>query len=283
MLALIALALLWRAKQFRTILPLSLFLLVRLFADAAYLVLHPIGVHERMAHQPMVAYTAYFYTYWCCYIIESGLIFLLIRRLYQMALDPLAGLQYLGMVVFRWIAIASVLIAVFTSISPNITGDQFLISAATQLQRTQSVLVLCMLFFLTFTAKPLAFTYKSRIFGVGIGFGMMACNDLVQAAWISSEQHSLYTWSNVVKGVVVLTAMAVWTVYYALPEAKRGLVTLPVASPLLRWNEIGVALGYPETHVVVTSEGRPMFGDAEVAAIRQSQRKPAFGTNSRVA
>ena len=245
---------------------------------------NPIGVHERMAHHPMMAYTFYFGIYWTCYIIEAGLIFLLIRKLYQMALDPLAGLQYLGMVVFRWIAVASVLIAVFTSISPNITSRDFLVSAATQLQRTQSILVLCLLFFLTFTAKPLAFTYKSRIFGVGIGFGMMACNDLVQSAWLLSDQHTFYTWSNVLKGAVVLTAMVVWIVYYSLPEAKRGLVTLPVASPLLRWNEIGVALGYPETHVVVATNDRPLFGEAEVEAMRLSQTKSAFGTSaSRVA
>jgi hypothetical protein len=282
-LALIVLVLLCRANQFRTILPLSLILIVRTISDVAYLVLHPIGVHERLAHQPILAYGIYFYTYWGCYIIESGLIFFLIRRLYQMALEPLEGLQHLGMIVFRWIAVASVLIAVFTSIAPNVTGSEFLMNAAMQLQRTQSVLVLCMLFFLTFTSQPLAFTYKSRIFGVGMGFGLMACYDLVQAAWLPHDPHTIYTLGNVLGGAVSITAMTIWSVYYALPEAKRGLVTLPVTSPLLRWNEIGVALGYPETHIVVTADGRPMFGDAELEAMRISKNEAAFDSGSRVA
>jgi hypothetical protein len=270
-LALLALIVVVRCKQFKNVLPLSLFLILRIVATTVYLLLVPIAHHEKMAHQPVTAYAFFFYFYWISYIIEAGLIFMLIRRLYQMALDPLVGLQYLGMIVFRWLAVVSILIAAFTSITPNATGVQFLVSAATQLQRTQSILVLCLLFFLTMTAKPLAFTYKSRIFGIGTGLGIMACTDLVQSAWLSGNP-SINGYYNVIKGGVLLSAILIWGVYYALPEAQRGLVTLPVTSPLLRWNEIGVALGYPETHVVVTAEGRPLFGDAELEAIRLSQR-----------
>jgi hypothetical protein len=275
-LAFIALVALFRSKQIRTILPLSLLLGLVIFGDVAYLVLHAIGVQERLHHQPMLAYNIYFYIHWICYTLGAGVTFFLLRRLFQMAMDPLAGLQRLGMIVFRWVAVASVLIAVFSSVTPNVSAVKFLISAATQLQRTQSIMVLCLLFFLTFTAKPLAFTYKSRIFGVGIGLGMMACTDLVESAWIA-QTPSMYSTYNLVKGGVALTAMLIWIGYYVMAEANRGLVTLPVTSPLLRWNEIGVALGYPETHVVVTSDGIPMFGEAEVEAMRLSQGRQAQG------
>ncbi len=277
--ALGVLAALFARKQIRNILPLSLLLGIVILDDIAYLVLHAIGMYERSIGytKDLPAYNIYFAIHWTCYALSAAVTYLLIRRLYQLALEPLAGLQHLGMIVFRWVAVASVLIAIFASITPKVTPVEFIISAATQLQRTQSIMVLCLLFFLTCTAKPLAFTYRSRIFGVGIGLGMIACNDLVQSAWMA-QTASFYTLYNIIKGVVVLTSMMVWIVYYALPEAKRGLVTLPVSSPLLRWNDIGVALGYPETHVVVTAEGRPLFGESEMEAMRVSQSKAAFNT-----
>jgi len=281
-LAALTLVVLFRARQVRTILPLSLLMAAVIFDNLAYHSLHLWAIREREHHSYLLAYNIYFYTHWICYALEAGITFLLIRRLYELALEPMAGLRYLGMVVFRWIAVASVLIAVFTSITPHVTALQFFVSAATGLERTQSVMVLCLLFFLTFAAQPLCFTYKNRIFGVGIGLGLMACTDLVGSAWFSQDP-SFYSMYNVVKGMVAVTAMIIWTVYYILPEAKRGLVTLPVSSPLLRWNDIGIALGYPETHVVVASEGVPLFGASGVESTQIEQGHSSFSTAANVA
>jgi hypothetical protein len=64
------------------------------------------------------------------------------------------------------------------------TGTKYLMDAISQLQRTQSILTLCLLLFVCFAIRPMGLSYSSRIFGVSLGLGIMATNDLVQSAWL---------------------------------------------------------------------------------------------------
>ena len=40
-----------------------------------------------------------------------------------------------------------------------------------QMQRTQSILILCLLLFVCFAIRPMGLSYRSRIFGVSLGLG----------------------------------------------------------------------------------------------------------------
>ncbi|MHB1021310.1 MAG: hypothetical protein ACYC46_01735 [Acidobacteriaceae bacterium] len=219
-------------------------------------------------------YKLYFYTYWSGYIIEASLIFLTIQSMFKLAMEPLEGLQRLGLLIFRWAAGISMILAVATSITPGLTSNSFIIAAASQLQRSQSILTLCLLLFLCLAAQPLGLTYRSRLFGISLGFGVLATSDLVTSAWFSHNR-ILFSMMNLVHGVVILSSTLLWVGYFSLPEPTRKLITLPITSPLLRWNEIAKALGHSTPHVAVGKLGPEAFAEGELKMMQRSLPKQA--------
>ena len=83
---------------------------------------------------------------------------------------PLKGLATLGILVFRWAAAISVAISIGMAIGPHVSGNRLLVAIVTQLQQTSSILTLCLLLFVCFAIRPMGLTYKSRIFGVSLGW-----------------------------------------------------------------------------------------------------------------
>jgi hypothetical protein len=125
------------------------------------------------------------------------------------------------------------------------------LASAEILARSQSVLALCMVTFLAFASQTLGVPFRSRIFGVAFGFGMMATNDLVTNA-LALRVTSLAGTINLVHEIVYLGAVALWAGYFLQPEPARRLVTMPVTSPLMRWNDIAQTLGNPAGQVAIS-------------------------------
>ena len=163
---------------------LGLFLAVRCASNVILSYLHNFAVHSigRAA-----AYHYYFYVYWISFAVESILTLLVVYSVFRLAMAPLKGLQTLGMLVFKWAAGISVAVALGSAFAPNMNGTAYLIAAISQLQRTQSILTLCLLLFVCFAIRPMGLSYSSRIFGVSLGLGMLSTNDLVQSAWLTLD------------------------------------------------------------------------------------------------
>jgi hypothetical protein len=234
-----------------------------------------------------LAYDLYFYTYWISFAVESILALVLVYSVFKLAMAPLKGLQTLGMLVFKWAASISVAVALGNAFAPNMTGTKYFMAAILQLQRTQSILTLCLLLFVCFAIRPMGLNYNSRIFGVSLGLGIMSTNDLVQAAWMAVHPNEMEGMFSLVNGVVICLILATWTIYFALPEPKRRLIVLPTTSPFLRWNQISQALGDSPGFVAVGGVPPEMFAPAELEVMRRASIKmvtpfPQQQTNARL-
>lgn len=152
------------------------------------------------------------------------------------------------------------------------SGLKYLVAAISQLQRTQSILTLCLLLFVCFAIRPMGLSYSSRIFGVSLGLGMMATNDLVQSAWLALNP-DMRTAYSIVNGVVICVILTAWSAYFALPEPKRRLIVLPTTSPFLRWNQISQALGDSPGFVAVGGVPPDLFAPAELEVMRRASLK----------
>ncbi len=131
-----------------------------------------------------MGYNIYFYFYWSAFALESILMLAVICSMYRLAMAPLKGLQSLGMLVFSWVAGISVLLALGLAFAPHVTKADYIVTFVQQMQRTQSILILCLLLFVCFAIRPMGLSYRSRIFGVSLGLGIMATTDLAQSGWI---------------------------------------------------------------------------------------------------
>jgi hypothetical protein len=264
-------ALLFFRKQWKDYSWLGIFLAVRAGSDLLLIAIHQVA-------QPLVgadvAYNYYACTYWASEALESVLTLLIVYGVFKLAMAPLKGLQTLGMLVFKWAAGISVAVALGNAFTPN-TESSFLLAAIQQLQRTQGILTLCLLLFVCFAIRPMGLSYRSRIFGVGLGLGVMSASDLVQSAWLTFHP-AMGTAYNVISGVVICLVLATWAAYFAMPEPKRRIIVLPTTSPFLRWNQISQALGDEPGFVAVGGVPPEIFAPAELEMMRRaSTRMPA--------
>ncbi len=261
-----ALVLMGKAGQLRRYAMFAFFLAAHVLGFA---VLFPlVNFYKALSLNGQTAYRIYADAYWSFYTVECLVIFFVIQSLFKMAMEPLKGLRWMGSLAFRWAAFVSILVAVASAVAPHVGRMRFLGTAIAVFQRSESILILCLLAFLCIAAKPLGLSLRSRIFGVSLGFGGMATMDLVQSAWLVNTQH-LFSAFNLIKGLAVVASMMIWVVYFALPEPKRKLITLPIKSPLLVWNDVAEALGCPTPHVALNA-GPDMFAEGELEMIRMS-------------
>jgi len=275
MFCLAALCVITVKKQWPEYWSLGAFLATRFLSDLILIPLYHLkyqrinGLSTASTHS---AYVAYFYVYWISFAVESILALIIVYSIFRLAMAPLKGLQQLGMLVFRWAASISVVVALGSAFAPDMTRTKYLIAAISQLQRTQSILTLCLLVFVCFAILPMGLNYGSRIFGVSLGLGIMATNDLVQSAWMALYPHTNSAY-NLVNGVVICMVLATWTSYFALPEPKRRIIVLPTTSPFLRWNQISQVLGDNPGFVAVGGMPPELLAPAELEVMQRASRK----------
>jgi hypothetical protein len=258
-------------KQWKNYWSLGAFLAVRGFSSTVCMALihfhgHPLDKH--------LAYVLYFYVYWISFAVESILALIVVYSVFRLAMAPLKGLQQLGMLVFRWAASISVVVALGSAFAPNMSGIKYLVAAFSQLQRTQSILTLCLLVFVCFAILPMGLNYGSRIFGVSLGLGVLATNDMVQTAWLAFHPH-MHSANDLVNGVVICVVLLTWTTYFALPEPKRRLIVLPTTSPFLRWNQISQVLGDNPGFVAIGGVPPELLAPAELEVMQRASLKMA--------
>lgn len=197
------------------------------------------------------AFSFYFFSYWSLYIVSALLLYQICTELFRSALTSFPGLQNLGIVIFRWVLIASVTVSI-TTFSFTYRLASLLPDITVAFMRTVSVLELCLLAFLALCMNKLNLSPRSYTFGIAFGFGLLSVSDLVFAA--ACTFHRLYTLTSTVQFItetVNLIGIGVWVAYFALPEPTEHPVLIAANSTIYRWEAIASALGHTGTKVVV--------------------------------
>lgn len=229
------------------------------------------------------AYNIYFFTNWISAVLQALMLVVTIYSVYSKAMRPLQGLQRIGKVIFRWVAVVSIAVSIAIAFGPHLSTASYIGSIAltvSQIQQGTFVLTLCLLLFVCFAIRPLGLTFRSHIFGVTMGLGLTATAFLVQAAWISTTgAQSLYSPVYLVSAVGSLASVCVWGAYFALPEPERKMILLPTTSPFFTWNRISEALGDEPGFVAVAGFRPDMLAPAELKVLSSSTKKTIRATN----
>ncbi len=241
LLMVVAMVALLRSREQRRFPALFAYIALRLGSSV---VLHLLLQLPRfVAIDPATAYACYFYGYWLSYVAGAVVVFLVIQEMFRSSMDPFPGLKWLGTISFRWVACISFVAASAALLTPGGKGDKFLLAIVAQAMRGESIFILSLLLFLVIAAGKLGLSYRSRVFGISFGFGIMAASDLVVSASFLHLGHSIMTSaiSVVTTGASLLT-LVIWSAYFLQPEPARRMAVLNPSSPLARWNEIATAL-----------------------------------------
>jgi hypothetical protein len=266
-----------RSKAARQFFSLVLFLSVKL---ACSVICIPLLEFASKGIEPHLAYAVFFYVYWASYALEATLSLVVIYSVFKLAMAPLQGLQALGMLIFRWVAAISVAVAIGVALTPHLTGIKFLVTMVTQLQQTSSILTLCLLLFVCFAIRPMGLSFRSRIFGISLGLGVLATVSLVDSAWFSHSPNMYASAVSLMNAVAVVVTLLTWSGYFAFPEPKRRIIVLPTTSPFLRWNQISMALGDEPGYVAIGGIPPELFAPAELEVMRRASAKMAQSVES---
>jgi hypothetical protein len=206
---------------------------------------------------------AYFFSYWAIYIASAVFLYFICIEVFRSALSAFPGLMKFGIVIFRWVLLASIIVS-FSTITFSHRGYMLIPSVAYGLMRSVSIAELCLLGFLCLGMNALRLTVRDMAFGIALGFGVMSTNDFILASFWSPKT-SLTDPVQFVCESVIMLALGVWVAYCALPEPARLPLMVPANSIIFRWNEIATALGHTGTQVAVQPSGGFFLTDAENA------------------
>lgn len=199
----------------------------------------------------------YFFGYFGVYIASAVLLYFVSMEVFRSALSGLPGLMKVGVVIFRWAIVVSLVLA-FSSVQFVHHGIEALPDFAYGLMRSVGILELCLLVFLCLSMNALRLSVRDIAFGISLGFGVMASDDFISASLISA--HSSLTGSlQVAYQGFILLAMGIWIAYCALPQAVRKPLMMPANSTIFRWNEIASALGHTGTQIALQQPASSFF------------------------
>ncbi len=201
-------------------------------------------------------YPLYFYAYWAVYIASAITLFFICIEVFRAALAAFSGLMRLGTVVFRWTALASLIISL-TSLSHAHHGAMVIPDVAFALMRSVSILELCLLAFLCLSMNALNSSVRDIAFGISLGFGLMSASDFISSSLLSHND-SLTSPLQFCNEALTLVTLMVWVVYCVMPEPARKPIVMAANSTIYRWNEIAAALGHG-TKVAVQQPANSFF------------------------
>lgn len=190
----------------------------------------------------------FFWGYWVTYLITTVLLFLTIQTIFREVMAPLPGLSRLGVLMFRWVVAISAIIAVSSSYIPSEISHRPFNLILIDLMRCVSILELCLLAFVTLVAQKVGLSYKSLSFGLSLGLGIAAASDFVQAA-VAYHAQSLFSMASIIFQVIGVGVLVMWVAYFRNPEPARSSIAPVIAQPLLRWNEVALALSHANAQV----------------------------------
>lgn len=225
------------------------------------------------------AYEAYFWGYWISYIAIAVAIFFVVQEIFKRVMEPIPGLRRLGLMAFRWISIVSMVISVGAIALPaglKASGSFDPGPVALQTARCVSVMELCLLAFLALTIHSLGRSFRSRLFGIALGFGLQSVAELVVSA-LQARHPGVGEGSNLFLQIVITVVLVTWTAYFLAPEpvAERNMIILPPESMLSRWNALAKGLGQMPQPVAAGAPTGFFLADIEGVVDRVLAKNPA--------
>ena len=180
------------------------------------------------------SYAMYFRAYWT--VSGLGLLFGLgvIYEAFIYSFRPYQTLLDFGRVLFRWAVMVVVLVGVIMAVGSSAVGMNLLLQSILTLERSVRIMQCGLVLLLLFFAPHLGLSWRSRIFGIALGFGVFAAVGLVSYTVRIHYGMAVNGAVTVAVQASFLCSLAIWAAYMLAPEpARRPLAYSPQSA---KWN-----------------------------------------------
>jgi hypothetical protein len=210
--------------------------------------------------------STYFYIYWVQSALADLFALAVFRELFFAAFKPFIGLRDMARVVFRWAAVAMILIGAAIMLSSSLPSAQRITLLVAGFERAISMMQCALILFLFMGSSYLGLPRSSHVFGLSLGFGLLATANLVYYVAMAFKSYPEIANTSLLRLTPALSfaiAPAIWIIYAMWAEPAREVVDVPVTSPLLRWNEIATAFGHSGGRVAFVEHPEPFMPEAK--------------------
>ncbi len=269
-LSVVALVFLIRAKELKTYWPM---LIISNWQTVPFFTFEWLRTLGRVHHIPArIAYNIYFYSFYTCFALEAICAVLMTYLVLREAMRPLQGLQRLGNIVYWWIFVISVFLAVDAAHSSYVMEGQIIFGLVTELQRIGGTLTVSLVVFVCFAIRPMGLSLRSRVFGVSFGLVVTSLVSTLLAPR-NFTQHYIYRPYAIVQILTGCIAELIWIWYFSHPEPKRKFVLLSTTSPFHAWNRIAEQFGAEPGYVAIGGIPPDAFAAAEIEVFHRASAK----------
>jgi hypothetical protein len=180
---------------------------------------------------------AYVYEYWAAQAIGIGLRFAIIWEIFSHVFRPYEGLRHAGAVGFRWAAVLLLLAAIIAAVAGPSHEPDFAFKGAVVLERSLDVVQCGLLVLLFLFASYFALTWRNYVFGIALGFGVIASVELLAAALATQFRSLSDAVLNSLPRIAYAAATIIWVIYLARLEPPRLNLTALPQHDLEKWNQ----------------------------------------------
>ena len=187
----------------------------------------------------------YYYVSWSSNALEIGLAFAVILEVFSQAFRPYTALHDLGRVLFRWVAVFLLLVAIVLAVAAPGNEANRVAAGILTLDRSLLVMQCGLVLFLVIFLPHLGLSWKHKLVGIGLGFGLYASVQLMlwtlrlQGGSAMISDNTLTIVNSSAYGATVL----LWTIYALVPEPARRPVLAESKSE--RWDHTLDSIQHP--------------------------------------
>lgn len=178
----------------------------------------------------------YFYEYWVAQAIGFGLRFAVIYEIFCHLLKSYEGLRRASTLVFRWVGLALLAVALWVAIAGPSNEPMWAITGAVVAERSINVVQCGLLVLLFLFAAYFALNWRNYVFGIALGFGVIATIELLASALATQSTLFASGMFDLLPRVSYDLAVIIWTAYLLSPEPSRAELKALPQHELERWN-----------------------------------------------
>lgn len=189
----------------------------------------------------LVSGSAYYETFKVGAAVETVLSFAVLYELLKRIIRDYPVLSGVGGSLYRWAALSLMLIALGLAWYVPASGPGTLMASFSVLQRSSRLLQCGLLVFLFIFSRSFGLPWRSRAFGIALGFGVSAAMSLINATIRVRIEPAGWTRTDDILTLVSqlgdLTAVLIWMAYL-LPKETKGNSPPPTLpkTDLEAWN-----------------------------------------------
>jgi hypothetical protein len=164
------------------------------------------------------------YVYWASSIVTDCCALAVTLEIFRDIFKPYEALKQLATVLFRWTLGVLVVVSIVSALNTgSMKAPDVISNSLLMFDRGLQILQCGIVFFLLLTNKYLGISFRERVFGIAVGFGLYAAVCLLVLTIVTWVPREVVQPLGAFMNVCGLAMYGIWLVYFYLPQPERRI------------------------------------------------------------